>query len=252
MYLLLRVSSNEGIDICLSIGENVTLRDFCYVVLKLQQQKIAAGNASQNIQRYCQNILLSFLSKKSLKDDSWADLHVYRLALDAFVNLNLIQSQPNCQCGFPQPGTNRRFPLQFLSIGNLLLQHLRQSDVALYLATCRKLSLWANVVAHKLENGAAVADVLSLVLQLDSVQVFDELLPKLDEHQLERALQITRALDETGNCLNCAGTLARKEERVLNWTFVGQSAVKLLGPDRAIALFGRNTEAAKVGLLKKR
>lgn len=252
MYLLLRVSSNEGIDICLSIGENVTLRDFCYVVLKLQQQKIAAGNASQNIQRYCQNILLSFLSKKSLDEDSWADVHVYSLALEAFVNLNLIQSEPNCHCGYPLPGTNRRYPLQFLSVGSLLLKHLRQSDVALYLATCRKLSLWAEVVAHRLESGAAVADVLALVLQLDSVQLFEELLPKLDEQQLEQALQITKNLDESGNCFNCARTLARNEERLLNWTFIGQSAVKVFGPDRAIRLMGRNTDAAKAGLLKKR
>ncbi|XP_059482528.1 uncharacterized protein LOC132200810 [Neocloeon triangulifer] len=251
MYLLLRVSSNEGIDICLSIGENVALRDFCYVVLKLQQHKITAGNASQNIQRYCQNVLLSFLTKKSIAEDCLLeDVHVYHLAMEAFVNLNKIGPVSACNCGHPLPGGLRKYPLQFMFVGNLLLQLLKKTNVDQYLGVCRKLGLWKELINYKLEHGSDLNTLLPLILQLDSVHLFEDYLPQFVSSHFNYLLQARRKLDESKSCLNCGTPIDLKESN-LDWTFIGQCVIKVMGPEKAIDLLSIQAGPGQTGLLKK-
>ncbi|CAB3359786.1 Hypothetical predicted protein [Cloeon dipterum] len=250
MYLLLRVSSNEGIDICLSIGEHVTLRDFCYVVLKLQQHKITAGNASQNIQRYCQNILLSVLTKKSINEDCFEDVHVYKLALEAYVNLNLVQAESACVCGFPLPGSMRKYPLQFTVVGDMLMRHLIKTNPEQFLSTLSKLGQWKEFLYFKLDSGSKLDDVMPLILQLDDQEILDEFLPQIDVKLFENLMNIRKRLDESNGCFNCGLNLNWKTKS-LDWTYLGQTAIKAIGPDQAIYVLERCTPHGQTGLLKK-
>ncbi|KAF4531650.1 hypothetical protein B566_EDAN006581 [Ephemera danica] len=234
MYLILRVSSVEGMDICLTIGEKVKIRDFCYVILKLQQQK-KEETPNKYIQRYCQNIFLSYLVKliqngRDVSTECFIDREVFEFTLSSFLEINSIVNGL-CSCGFPQPHSLRCTPLQFEPLGKKILQYFEKTDSDFYLLLCGKLGLWRELFNYKQDQGSYA--ILPYVIQLDCPSLLSEL--DLSEMLWRELLQMKRTLETCAQCLNCGSALTPCKWK-LTWTQLGQCLIKALGAEIACDL----------------
>jgi hypothetical protein len=243
MYLILRVSSVEGIDICVTIGEKVSIKNFCYVILKLQQNKLNSNTSNHCIQRYCQNIFLTYLTKlknnnKDIDSECYSDKEIFEYTSSAYLNIN-INCDQMCSCGFPKPHAMRNSPLQFEFIGNIILNYYKQNDFENYILICSKLGLWQNIIKYKLENGTKIVDILSYIIQLDCEFILEQYSSQLSETLWCELLQMKRSLERSELCLNCGESFNKSQEWCLTWTHLGYALIKSVGADTACDLLLR-------------